>query len=96
MSDPTAADDVTSDVFTRVLQRLGTYRPDWAPFAAWLFGIARNAVSDHFRSTRRRRWISLDALRGRPAPVPQPEEEAMRRAAADELLAAVARLPDRA
>ncbi|MBI5595434.1 MAG: sigma-70 family RNA polymerase sigma factor [Elusimicrobia bacterium] len=53
LGDPAAADDVVSRVFEKALERLASFDPSRGPADAWLFGIARNAVSDHFRE---RRW----------------------------------------
>lgn len=95
VSDAAAADDVTARIFERVLHTLGRYRPERAPFAAWLFAIARHAVVDYLRAQGRRRWLSLDALRGRSSPEPLPPETLERDETRAELLAAVARLSPR-
>ncbi len=60
VSDAETADDLTAQVFERALVNIGRYRPKRGPFAAWLFAIARNAVSDYLRAQRRRRWLSLE------------------------------------
>jgi RNA polymerase sigma-70 factor (ECF subfamily) len=95
VGDAQAADDVTAQVFERVLANLGRYRPERAPFGAWLFGIARNAVADHLRAQKRRRWLSLDALRDRASARPQPDEIVVRDEARAALLAALACLSER-
>src|SRR5690606_16882154 len=44
------AEDVVSDVFTRVVQHIGEFRgQSESAFAAWIFRIARNAIADFFR-----------------------------------------------
>ncbi len=93
--DANTADDITAQVFERALVRIGSYRPERAPFGAWLFAIARNAVNDHLRAQRRRHWLSLEALRDRASTEPQPEEIAIHSETHTELLTAVARLSDR-
>lgn len=95
VGDATAADDVTARVFERALVHLGRYRPERAPFAAWLFAIARNAVIDHLRAQKRRRWLSLDLLRGRASSEPKPHESVVQDETRTELLAAVATLSER-
>jgi RNA polymerase sigma-70 factor, ECF subfamily len=45
------AEDLTSQTFLAALQGLPGYRPE-QPFIAWLFGIARHKVADHFRRGR--------------------------------------------
>lgn len=93
--DAQVADDLTARVFERALADLAAYRPERAPFGAWLFGIARHAVSDHFRRQKRRRWLSLDLLHRVPSPDPPPDELAAHAETCDRLLDAVAALGDR-
>jgi RNA polymerase sigma-70 factor (TIGR02952 family) len=93
--DADTADDLTAQIFERTLISIGSYRPEQAPFAAWLFAIARNAVNDYLRAQRRHRWLSLEALRDRASADPQPEEVAMHHETHAEVLAATSRLSDR-
>jgi RNA polymerase sigma-70 factor, ECF subfamily len=53
------AEDLTTQTFLKMLESIGKFRWQSAPFSAWLFRIAHNLSMDHFRA--RRRW--------------QPEEE---------------------
>jgi RNA polymerase sigma-70 factor, ECF subfamily len=53
-----AAADLTQDVFLRALDALPSYQARGLPFSAWLFRIARNAVTDTHR--RRRTHLPLD------------------------------------
>lgn len=52
VQDGHAAEDVTQQVFAKVLTKLDRYEQRSVPFAAWLFRIARNAAIDHLRSDR--------------------------------------------
>src|SRR5437879_5528989 len=54
------AADLAQGVFTRAYDNLSRYRSARAPFAAWLFRIARNAAADAHR--RRRTAVSWDGL----------------------------------
>lgn len=49
--DDALADDLTQEVFIRVLQRLPELR-DHRRLVGWIFQIARHAVADHFRRAR--------------------------------------------
>src|SRR5438093_1416545 len=48
------AEDITTQVFLKMLEAIGKFRWQSAPFSAWLFRIAHNLAMDHFRA--RRRW----------------------------------------
>lgn len=44
-----AAEDLTSEVFLRMVRGLPNYRNQGIPFRAWLFKIAANLLTDHYR-----------------------------------------------
>jgi RNA polymerase sigma-70 factor (ECF subfamily) len=44
-----AAQDLTADVFHRALANIGKYESRGAPFGAWLFRIAANAIADKWK-----------------------------------------------
>jgi RNA polymerase sigma-70 factor, ECF subfamily len=46
------ADDVTQQVFAKLLTELGRYEPREAPFRAWVLRVARNVAIDHLRGAR--------------------------------------------
>jgi RNA polymerase sigma-70 factor (ECF subfamily) len=60
------AEDLTTQTFLRMLESIGRFRWQSAPFSAWLFRIAHNLTIDHFRA--RRRVQAVDA-------VPEVDEE---------------------
>ena len=62
------AEDLTTQTFLKMLESIGRFRWQSAPFSAWLFRIAHNLAMDHFRA--RRRW--------------QPEEEVPEPAGSEE------------
>jgi len=47
------AEDLTTQTFLKMLEAIGRFRWQSAPFSAWLFRIAHNLAIDHFRATRR-------------------------------------------
>ncbi len=95
VNDAETADDLTAQVFERVLVKIGLYNPAQAPFAAWLFALARNVVNDHLRFRRRHPWLPLEMLFQHAADDPPPEAVAVHAEAQAELLAAVAKLDAR-
>ncbi|RIK41940.1 MAG: RNA polymerase subunit sigma-24 [Chloroflexi bacterium] len=95
LPDAAQADDVTAQIFERVLTSLARYEPEQGAFAIWLFAIARNAVTDQLRRLRRRRWLSFDRLQEWVCDAPQPEERVIRGEEQQVLLNALAKLSDR-
>ena len=62
VADPHAAEDIVAEVLLSIHQHLGTV-DDHERVTAWVFRIARNAVTDHYRRTGRRGDVSdSDAL----------------------------------
>lgn len=47
------AEDITSKVFIKALEKIKTYKAGKAPFSGWLYAIARNTVIDHYRTHKR-------------------------------------------
>ena len=44
------AEDLTTQTFLKMLESIGKFRWQSAPFSAWLFRIAHNLAMDHFRA----------------------------------------------
>ena len=65
--DRHAAEDITSEVFQQALANIARYEFRGAPFSAWLFRIAANAIAD--------RWKAQERERGRPGPEPSVEPD---------------------
>ena len=47
------AEDLTTQTFLKMLEKIGSFKWQSAPFSAWLFRIAHNLAMDHFRASRR-------------------------------------------
>lgn len=95
IQDAQATDDLTAEVFERLLRNLGKYRSERAPFSAWVFAIARHAVSDYLRTQRYKGWLSLDFLHDQPAEAATPEDHAAEQDIQHRLLAALQELDER-
>jgi RNA polymerase sigma-70 factor (ECF subfamily) len=52
LGDVHDADDVTQQVFSKLLTGLDRYSPGEAPFAAWVLRVAHNTAIDHVRRVR--------------------------------------------
>ena len=61
------AEDLTTQTFLKMLESIGRFRWQSAPFSAWLFRVAHNLAMDHFRAARR--WQPEEEV-----PEPPPDE----------------------
>jgi len=59
--DRAIAEDLTSEVFHKALANLAAYEWRGAPFAAWLFRIAANALADQYKRASREQPSSGNA-----------------------------------
>jgi len=57
-----AAEDLAAEVFVRMIEHLPRYQARGRPFLAWLYTVARNLLTDYYRSQR-----------GAPLDLPDPE-----------------------
>ncbi len=98
VGDHALAEDLTADVFTRMLRSIDTFTYKGKDPIAWLLTIARNRVHDHFRSGRFRLEQTTE-LSGMDLadPGPQPSAGLERSAVVAEVRAALTKLkPDHA
>jgi RNA polymerase sigma factor (sigma-70 family) len=58
---PDTAEDLTAATFERVIRSWDQFDPSRASQRTWIFTIARNLLTDHWRWRRHRRGPSLDA-----------------------------------
>lgn len=89
------AEELTSQVFEKVLRKIKTYRPERGPFEVWLFAIAHHAVSNYKKSKKRWAWFSLESIRDLVCRQPGPEESALQNEDRTRLIAAFDSLGDR-
>ena len=59
-SDEDLTSDICSQVFLKAMQRLGNYQYKGVPFSAWLYRIASNEVSQHYRQVKKDRTVSME------------------------------------
>ncbi len=53
------AADITSQVFLKAMKKIGKYEYRGVPFSAWLYRIASNEVTQHFRQSSKNRVVSI-------------------------------------
>ena len=88
------AEDLTAQVFIKAYEAYDRFEPRGDTPAAWLFRIARNAISDLHRRSGVRDRVQLEIGRSLDEG-PDPARVAEDRILFGELLVAVRRLPDR-
>jgi RNA polymerase sigma factor (sigma-70 family) len=69
ISDTHKAEDITSVVFEKALTKFKSFSPEKASFSTWIFTIARNTLTDHFRTSSKIQTVSDDNAVG----ITQPE-----------------------
>jgi RNA polymerase sigma factor (sigma-70 family) len=71
LRDPAMADEIFQDVWQRVIAARAGWKPD-AAFATWLFRIAHNRLTDHWRALHHRPPAPADGDE-RAARIPDPD-----------------------
>ena len=88
--EPADAEDLCSEVFTRAFANIHRYRWQGKSFLAWLYTIARNAVTD--RRRRDRPTVDIDNAFGLAEDGPTAHDRAVHGEAVDALRGAVGHL----
>jgi len=57
-----AAQDITSEIFLKVLQKLWQFRWRNISFSSWLYKIATNEINQYFRKAGYKKSVSLEEL----------------------------------
>jgi RNA polymerase sigma-70 factor (ECF subfamily) len=52
VKDHHEAEDITQNIFAKLMKAINKYEPREVPFAAWVMRVARNAALDHLRARR--------------------------------------------
>lgn len=92
VGDALAAEDLTTEVFLRVIEKIPKYRIKDVPLQAWIFQIARNLAVDHFRRQSVRNHLELDA--NIPLNGDGPDAVVARQLVSDQLRAALEQLTE--
>jgi RNA polymerase sigma-70 factor (ECF subfamily) len=75
VGDPIQAEDIASDVFTRLLEAVSADRAPGTNLRAWLLSTAAHVVNDHFRKTYRQPTAELHDSLADPGIDPQVDVE---------------------
>lgn len=93
VSDQQAAEDLSAEVFIRMINKLPDYVDRGRPFLAWLYTIARNLVIDHHRIADKKDEVALkeDFLEEK---TPGPDQKLQDKQTADCFREALKQLPE--
>ena len=89
------SEDLTSQVFEKIMIKMDTYSEEKSPFEVWMFAIARNVINDHFRSLKKHKIFSIDTIKDLVSLKKNPEEIMIALDSKDELLRALNTLDKR-
>jgi RNA polymerase sigma-70 factor (ECF subfamily) len=56
------AEDLTQQVFMKVLQSISTYKAKGLPFSSWVYRIAHNQVVDFLRQRNKKATVDIEGL----------------------------------
>ncbi|MDA8189354.1 MAG: sigma-70 family RNA polymerase sigma factor [Dehalococcoidales bacterium] len=60
VGDVHLAEDIVSEVFLRMIEKIGSYSYQGVPFSAWLYRIAHNLIADHYRGLNKHNGILMN------------------------------------
>jgi len=86
VGDVHAAEDLTGEVFVRLVERIDRFTYRGRPIRAWLYTIARNLVADHRRTLSKATALSLE--KALPADKANQPDQAVQHRLTQECLAA--------
>lgn len=92
VGDRQTAEDLTSEVFLRMIEKISSYEIRRTSFQAWLFQIARNLSIDHYRKTKSDSRITLEE--NIPGTGEEPLEIIDRELTSENLCRALSELPE--
>ncbi len=52
--------DICSQVFLKAMQKINKYQFKGVPFSAWLYRIASNEISQHYRNQKKTRTVAIE------------------------------------
>jgi RNA polymerase sigma factor (sigma-70 family) len=95
VNDTRIAEDLTSEVFEKALDKFASYKPDKSSLPTWLFTIARNTLIDHYRRADKKKLVPLENMAEIKETKSSPEEAYQRREEQQRLKVCLATLSTR-
>ena len=94
IGDPTLAEDLTAQVFLKMLEAIRKEKAWNSSFSGWLYRIAHNLVIDQYRKRGKATYMSIDDAPTLTAKEEGPPQAAERQFDADNLRKAIDRLTE--
>jgi RNA polymerase sigma-70 factor (ECF subfamily) len=95
VGDPVEAEDITEQVFLKMIEAIDSFRWQGSSFASWLYRIAHNQVVDAIRQHARRPQVPLEPVGALlPSERDDPHRHAERRDFHEQLAEALSRLTE--
>ena len=92
--DQTLAEDLTAQVFLKMLESIRDRKAWHSSFSGWLYRIAHNLVIDHYRRRDRQNTVELDDATPQVSNIEDPTIAAEMKIDAERLRAAIRRLTE--
>jgi RNA polymerase sigma-70 factor (ECF subfamily) len=92
--DQTLAEDLTAQVFLKMLESIRDRKAWHSSFSGWLYRIAHNLVIDHYRRRDRQNTVELDDATPQTSDIEDPTTAAEMNIDAERLRAAIRRLTE--
>ncbi len=91
------AEDLVSDIFIKILEKIEKYEWRGLPFGAWVFRIARNAINDHYHKSSRTKVSDIDEAYdiSEPEEKTSPHKKAIREELSGKVKSVLKDLPER-
>lgn len=90
VSDKYLAEDLTSEIFLKIYQKLDSYDNSKASISTWIYTIANNTVIDYFRTRKIMEEVPEDV-----AAMEEVDAEILREDIVDTLAKALKKIPER-
>ena len=94
ISEASIAEDLTAQVFLKMLEAIRQRRAWHSSFSGWLYRIAHNLIIDHYRETSRETYVPIEDAPSLVATHYNPVLSAERSLQSERLRAAIRRLTD--
>lgn len=74
INDQHMAEELCSQVFEKIIEKYNSFSGDEKTLESWIFTIARNTVTDYYRTKEKKFHFSLDYIIDMISPKPSPYE----------------------